>query len=90
VLRRFAGHANVHRPQVSAVLDAPLPHAPGRREFARARLRWHEDAYRATPTGAQTSHRLHSLAGADALLVAHEEHGDYSAGARLPALLLAT
>lgn len=88
LLRRLAGHANLSRPTVSAVLAAPLSHAPGRREFARARLVWENDAYHATPTGAQTSHRLTSLTGANALLIAHEDHGDYPADARLPALLV--
>ena len=89
VLRRLAGHANADRPRVSAVLDAPLSHTPGRREFARARLSWRDGTYHATPTGHQGSHRLLSLAGAEALLVAHEDRGDYVAGETLPALLLA-
>lgn len=88
VLRRLAGHASGHRRAVSALLTAPLSHAPGRREFARARLSWRNDAYHAAPLGAQTSHRLSSLAGADALLIAREDHGDYAAGERLSALLL--
>jgi len=88
LLRRLAGHAVISRPTVSVLLAAPLPHAPGRREFARAHLIWENDAYQATPTGAQTSHRLASLTGANALLIAHEDHGDYPAGARLPALLI--
>lgn len=89
VLRRLSGHAVVQRPRVSAVLAAPLPHAPGRREFARARLDWEDGVCRAIPTGAQGSHRLASLAGANALLIAHEDHGDYAEGEALPALLLA-
>ena len=88
LLRRLAGHDQILRPQVSAVLSQGLPHERGRREFARARLSWENDAYRATPTGVQASHRLASLTGADALLVAHEEHGDYAPGERLPALLV--
>jgi len=78
---------------VSAVLTSPLAHEPGRLEFVRARLEWEEyeygDAFLATPTGAQGSHRLSSHLSADAYLIAHEEHGDYAVGERLPALLLA-
>lgn len=88
VLRKLMGFKNVLRPQVTAVLTAPLSHEPGRREFVRASLEWKGHTYHATPTGAQGSHRLSSLLGADALLVAHEDHGDYGAGAVLPAMLL--
>lgn len=88
LLRKMAGHAQVTRPLVSAVLTETTPHAPGRREFIRARVQWREDTYYATITGAQGSHRLTSLTGADALLIAHEEHGDYSPGERLPVMLL--
>jgi molybdopterin molybdotransferase len=88
VLRRLSGHKNVLRPQVSATLAADLPHEPGRREFVAPASSGREGCL-ATPTGAQGSHRLSSMAGADALLVAHEDRGDYKAGDTLPALLLA-
>jgi molybdopterin molybdotransferase len=88
VIRKLAGFRDVTRPMVSAILDEPLRHEPGRREFVRARLTWQDDTYHATTTGAQGSHRLSSLLGADAFLVAHEDHGDYAAGERLPAMLL--
>jgi molybdopterin molybdotransferase len=88
VLRRLAGHSAVLRPVVWATLAAPLPHSPGRREFARAHREWHEGAYLARPTGAQGSHRLTSLTGANALLIAHEDRGDYEAGERIPAMLI--
>ncbi len=88
LLRRLAGHRELTRPLVSVRLAAALPHTPGRREFARARVCWGNDGYQATPMGAQGSHRLASLAGANALLVAHEGHGDYAAGDTLPAMLL--
>jgi molybdopterin molybdotransferase len=88
ILRKLGGHKEVTRRVVSAILDEPLDHAPGRREFVRARLRWEGDTYHATVTGAQGSHRLHSLLGAEAYLVAHEDRGDYAPGERLPALLL--
>lgn len=88
VLRRLAGHRETSRPRVTATLAEPLSHEPGRREFVRARLEYRDGEALATTTGAQGSHRIASLVGANALLVAHEDHGDYAAGDRLPALLL--
>jgi molybdopterin molybdotransferase len=88
VIRKLAGFQDVTRPMVSAILDEPLSHEPGRREFVRARLTWQDDTYHATTTGAQGSHRLRSLLGADAFLIAHEDRGDYAAGERLPTMLL--
>jgi molybdopterin molybdotransferase len=88
VLRKLAGYKEVTRPQVRAILTTDLPHESGRREFVRAKLHWQENTYHATPTGAQGSHRLTSMVGANALLIAHEDHGDYRAGERLPALAL--
>jgi molybdopterin molybdotransferase len=93
MLRKLAGHARRLRPVVTVVLAAPLPHTPGRREFARGRLETsgaEPDApVFAVPFGAQESHRLASMAGADVLLVAHESRGDYAAGDVIPALLIA-
>jgi len=87
-LRRMAGYTDQTRPLVSARLTEALSHQPGRREFVRARLFWLGDTYHATPLGAQGSHRLASIAGAEAYLIAHEDHGDYNAGAKLPAFLI--
>ena len=89
VLRRLAGHTTVTRPQITATLTENLRHEPGRREFVRVHIDYRNGEAFATPTGAQGSHRLSSLVAAKALLVAHEEHSDYVAGDRLPALLLA-
>ena len=85
LLRKLAGHTSCLRPRITVTLAAPLAHAPGRREFVRASL---DDTLRATPTGAQGSHRTSSMVGADVLIIAHESHGDYPAGAALPALVL--
>lgn len=96
-LRKLAGYSRLQRTIVSAVLGSPLPHEMGRREFVRTRLEQqgeHEKAgdtpagLRALPLGSQDSHRLSSLASADALLIAHEGHGDYAIGDALPAILL--
>jgi molybdopterin molybdotransferase len=85
LLRKLAGHVRVQRPQVTVTLAVPLPHAPGRREFVRASV---DSSLHATPTGLQGSHRTSSMVGADVLVIAHEDHGDYPMGATLPALVL--
>jgi molybdopterin molybdotransferase len=91
-LRKLAGYSRLTRTVMPLTLGAPLPHQPGRREFARARLEAiHTKGggdVRAYPLGAQDSHRLSSLAAADVLLIAHEDHGDYEIGETLPALML--
>jgi molybdopterin molybdotransferase len=87
-LRKLSGHHDLLRPQVVATLTAPLSHEPGRREFARAAVRWEHGHCLASPTGAQGSHRLSSLLSANAYLIADENHGDYATGDSLPALLL--
>ncbi len=86
-LRKMGGFTDVLRPVVTATLTENLPHETGRREFVRARAVWSDGGYQATPMGAQGSHRLASLAGADAYLVAREERGDYEKGESLSALL---
>jgi molybdopterin molybdotransferase len=91
-LRRLAGYTRVVRPIIPLTLGAPLPHNSGRREFVRARLESDKEhangPLRAYPLGAQDSHRLSSLASADVLLIAHEDHQDYHIGETLPAMLL--
>jgi molybdopterin molybdotransferase len=91
-LRKLAGYSRLLRPVIPITLGASLPHQSGRREFARARLESANEKggshLRAYPLGAQDSHRLSSLASADVLLIAHEDHEDYSAGETLPAMLL--
>ena len=88
VLRKMAGFTGVTRSQVSATLTEPLEHAPGRRDFVRARVTWEDNGYVAAVNGTQGSHRQMSLVGMNALLIADENRGDYAAGETLPALLL--
>ncbi len=91
-LRKLAGYTRLTRTILPLTLGAPLPHQMGRREFARARLETvkNEEGGNvcAYPLGAQDSHRLSSLAAADVLLIAHEDHADYDIGETLPAMLL--
>ncbi len=88
VLRKMAGFSRILRPRVTVTLREALPHTPERREFVRARVVWENDEFQATTTGLQGSHRQLSLVGANALLIASENHGDYNAGDRLSAHLL--
>ncbi len=88
LLRKLTGYTALTRPQLLATLTTDLPHTPGRREFVRVGLEWQDGSCLATPTGAQGSHRTASMVGATALLIAHEDHGDYKAGETLAALLL--
>ena len=88
VLRRLAGHRDTGRPRIVAMLSEDLPHEEGRREFVRAHVRFDTGAPVAHVTGGQGSHRTASMVGANALVIAHESHGDYAAGDTLPTLLL--
>jgi molybdopterin molybdotransferase len=53
----------------SAILDEDYPKQPGRAHLVRCRLELRDDGWHATPTGAQGSHVLTSMLGADALAV---------------------
>jgi molybdopterin molybdotransferase len=87
-LRALQGCPQVTRPTVDAVLTHSLRHLPDRREFVRATVVWSGGGYQATAAGAQGSHRLMSLAGANAYVIAREGHGDYAVGDRLATILL--
>lgn len=67
-LRQMAGHAHLFRPTVEARLTHPIRRKGNRIEFQRARIEWRNGEWHATATGRQTSGRLLSLAGANALL----------------------
>jgi molybdopterin molybdotransferase len=53
----------------TAILDEDYPKQAGRAHLVRCRLELREDGWHATPTGAQGSHVLTSMLGADALAV---------------------
>jgi molybdenum cofactor synthesis domain-containing protein len=67
-LRQMAGHTRLFRPTVEARLTQPIHRKGNRVEFQRARIEWRDGEWRAAVTGRQTSGRLLSLAGANALL----------------------
>ena len=67
-LRQMAGHTCLFRPTVEARLTHSIRRKGNRVEFQRARIERRDGEWHATVTGRQTSGRLLSLAGANALL----------------------
>jgi molybdopterin molybdotransferase len=88
VLRILAGHRAIFRPRVIATLRQRLRHEPDRLEFQRARLTREGERWYADTTGPQSSSRLLSLAGANALLCLPQGVGDFEAGASVEAIRL--
>jgi molybdopterin molybdotransferase len=71
-------------PRSVAVLAEPIRRSPDREQAVRVRLRPGDDGMpRARPTGAQGSHLLSSLVGADGLAMVPAGEGELEAGARV-------
>lgn len=89
VLRRMAGHSSLHRPSGRAVADEELRRQPdGRVHLFRARARLAEDGrLHVSSAGAQGSHQLSALAGANALAVL-PDGGAIPAGGEVTVMLL--
>jgi molybdopterin molybdotransferase len=88
-LRKLQGHTRLHRPTVEVVLEHDVRKTPDRTEYQRAVVRWHPDgSLRARTTGSQSSSRLLSMVGANALLHVPPGQGSLAAGARTRALLV--
>ena len=88
LLRRMAGHRLLGRQLVPVVVDDELGGFHDRRHYVRALVRWEEDGWHATTTGAQGSHLLTSTLAANALVVIPEGSRGPGAGERASALLL--
>jgi len=86
-LRRLQGLAEVHRPRVTVELAHEIQPDGSRLEYHRATVRWQGDRLVATSTGKQTSSRLITMVGANALLEVPAGAAALPAGSRLPALL---
>jgi molybdopterin molybdotransferase len=69
--------------RASARLEAPVRRSPERDQAVRCRLHVDGDGWRAEPTGAQGSHVLSSMLGADALALVPAGDGDLAAGERV-------
>ena len=67
-LRRLQGLERVHRPRVLVELAHEIQPDAGRLEYQRAVVRWQDGRLVATSTGKQTSSRLITMVGANALL----------------------
>lgn len=72
-LRRAMGHTQLFRRTIRARLTQNIEHRHPRLELVRVRLQQVSDTYEATPTGAQGSGVLLSMAYADGLLVVPAE-----------------
>jgi len=74
--------------RTSAVLDEPIPRHARREQAVRVRLRADHDGWHARSTGAQGSHMLTSMLGADALALIDVGDGEVAAGKRIEVELL--
>jgi molybdopterin molybdotransferase len=81
-LRRMQGAAPVER-RWSAILDCDYEKAPGRAHAVRCRLHALEDGLHVEPTGAQGSHVLTSMLGADVLAIIPTDATSVRAGERV-------
>jgi molybdopterin biosynthesis enzyme len=88
-LRRLGGHRVLHRPIVSAVVDADLRReADGKLHLLRAKVSLDGPAsWRVRTTGGQESHQLHSMSEANALILLPDGTG-VPAGAAVRVLLI--
>ena len=87
-LRLMSGLNLLWRPCVEVCLAEHLQHDPDRTEFQRAIVKSDHDGFIAYSTGSQSSGRLKSLVGANALLILPIGTGDVPAGSRVKAFLI--
>jgi len=88
-LLKLGGARNVLRPRVNVELAHDVRTDAVRPEYQRATVRWEGDRFVATTTGLQSSSRLISIAGANALLELAPRGGVLPKGTMVQALLLA-
>jgi molybdopterin biosynthesis enzyme len=86
---KLAGAAQVLRPRVGAALGHDLRPDAVRPEYQRAVVSWQDDFFVAHTTGLQSSSRLISIVGANALLEIEPGDEVLPKGTIVPALLLA-
>ncbi len=82
------GGAALERARATAMLTEDYLKEPGRAHAVRCRLRLAEGGWQATPTGAQDSHILSSMLGANALAIIPTASGSIAAGERVEIELL--
>ena len=88
-LLSLQGAANVTRPRVSVMLGHEIRTDAVRPEYQRARVSWEQHQFVATTTGLQSSSRLMSIVGANALLELDPGGEVLPKGTIVQALLLA-
>ncbi len=87
-LRKLAGHSQLRRPEVRAVLTEDAEHTPGRRSYQRAAVSGQKGDYTVRTTGAQGSGMLSPLVQANALLVLPADRAFFPAGSEITVILL--
>ncbi len=87
-LRKLAGHFQLTRPEVQAVLTEDAAHTPGRQSYQRAVVSGQRGGYALRTTGAQGSGMLSPLVSANALLVLPADTAFFPAGTEVTVLLL--
>ncbi len=87
-LRKLQGHAGLHRPELPVRLDYDARAAGDRTEYQRVTLQRDGGELVARSTGSQSSSRLMSLAGAQALVRIPPGGEGYPRGSRVEALIL--
>jgi molybdopterin molybdotransferase len=87
-IRAMLGAKPDERRRATAIFDEDYPKAPGRAHLVRCELELQDDGWHARSTGAQGSHVLTSMLGADAFAILPSDAGDVSAGDRVEIELL--
>ncbi|MBV9546998.1 MAG: molybdopterin molybdotransferase MoeA [Chloroflexi bacterium] len=88
-LRKLGGAAKVMRPRIEVALAHDVRPDPVRPEYQRANVTWQGGRFQARTTGLQSSSRLMSIVGANALLELEPGSQTLAAGTMVQALLLA-
>lgn len=88
-LLKLGGAASITRPRVSVTLGHAIRPDPVRPEYQRARVTWQDGRFVARTTGLQSSSRLLSIVGANALLELEPGDQPLAAGTIVQAVLLA-
>jgi len=88
-LLKLQGAERFLRPRVEAALGHEVRPDAFRLEYQRATLSWEEGRFIARTTGLQSSSRLMSIIGANALLEIEPGNETLQTGTMVPALLLA-
>jgi molybdopterin molybdotransferase len=86
-LRALLG-AKSDRDRASAIFEETYAKRPGRAHVVRCQLELRDDGWHARPTGAQGSHVLTSMLGADALALIPAQSSELGAGERVEIVLL--